>query len=82
MSYSSLPFLLSYLGIDFDLQFYDSLVKTRSAIVVLNQANQAHITYHSKSHVLGFELKASKSYDYTGFSMGYLAVGKCYAVYL
>jgi len=33
--------------------------------------------YHSKSNLLGFSLRAYKEFDYTGFLMRYLAVGKC-----
>ena len=81
MSHSSSKLQLSHVDIDLVLQFYDNLVKTGSAFLTLNQANQANITYHSKSHLLGFELKAYKPYVYTGFSMGYLAVGECCAIY-
>ena len=81
MSHSNLPLQLSHFDSNYLLQFYDSLVKTGSAFLTLYQANQVHTTYHSESHILGFELKASKYYVYTGFSMSYLAVGKCRAIY-
>ena len=61
---------------DYVFQFYDNLVKTGTYFLTLDQANQAGVMYHSKSNVLGFELKAYKSYVYTGFTLRYTAVGE------
>ena len=61
---------------DYVFQFYDNLVKTGTYFLTLDRADQAGIMYHSKSNVLGFELKAYKSYDYTGLTLRYLAVGE------
>jgi len=49
---------------------------TGTGFMTLNQANQAGAMFHSKSNLLGFSLRAYKEFDYTGFSMRYLAVGK------
>ena len=57
-------------------QFYDNLVKTGTYFLTLDQANQAGIMYHSKSNILGFELRAYKSYVYTGLTLRYTAVGE------
>jgi len=50
---------------------------TEREFLTLNQANQAGVMFHSESNLLGFSLQAYKEFEYTGFSMRYLAVGKC-----
>ena len=80
-----LPFTITFTC----FQFYDSLAKTGTYFLTLDQANQAGIMYHSKSNFLGFELGASKYYGYTGLTLRYMAVGKlkletsvaCYVTY-
>ena len=61
---------------DYVFQFYDNLAKTGTQFLTLDQADQAGIMYHSKSNILGFELKAYKSFIYTGLTLQYIAVGE------
>ena len=57
-------------------QFYDNLVKTGTKFLILDQADQAGIMYHSKSNLLGIEVKAYRSYSYTGLTLRYVALGE------